>query len=237
MSRTIPVVLVHGAGQDAEIWDGVTPLLTAPIHVHELPGHGRRGGAPLISIVAMADDVAAACPERSVLVGHSMGGAVVLTAAARHPGAVVGVVVVCAALDARPDARVLAALRARSMDAFLPYVRPGIVGFARAPSPMAEASARRLEAVVARHPVEVLLADYEAVSASDLTRVLDDVQVPVTVLAGERDALVRPRRVAALAAAFGVTARIVPGASHQVPWEAPAVVAAAVEELRTETRG
>ncbi|HEV2785091.1 MAG TPA: alpha/beta hydrolase, partial [Solirubrobacteraceae bacterium] len=172
--------------------------------------------------------------EGAVLVGHSMGGAVALEAALRHD-VVGGVVAVCTSLRPRPDARVVAALRDGDLERFLPYVRPGIVGIGRPPSAAAERSAARLERVVERRPVDVLLADYEAVAASDLTGRLGALRVPVAVLAGERDALVRPRRVAALAAEVGVEMTVVTGSSHQVPWEAPAAVAAAVERIRRAT--
>ncbi len=90
-----PVVLVHGAANDRDAWLGVANVLSAAGHrvlVPDLPGHGLSGGAPLRSIEALADWLAALLDAAGIvqaaLVGHSMGSLVTLECAARHPARV-----------------------------------------------------------------------------------------------------------------------------------------------------
>lgn len=260
--RRVPVVLLHGAGQDAEIWADVAPLVTRPLIVHEFPAHGGRFGAPLERVEDLAEDAVAHIPgsQAAVLVGHSLGGAVALEAALRRPESVSGVVVVCTELDPKPDRRAMAALQNGDLDGFVELIHLGIVGRsrstrdpggparhqARPPQPQApaglareaaETSARRLERVVRRTAVEAITADYRAAAAHDLTGRLGGLEVPVAVLAGGADVLVPPRRVAALAGELDVEESVVADASHQLPWEVPAAVARAIEQMRSAVAG
>ncbi|MFN2558022.1 MAG: alpha/beta fold hydrolase [Nitriliruptorales bacterium] len=254
-----PVVFLHGAGQDGEIWADVVPLVPRPVIVHDFPGHGGRFGAALDRVEDLAEDAIAHLPggRRSVLVGHSLGAAVALEAALRRPESVSDVVAVCCELDHQPDRRAMAALEDGDFERFTELIQLGIVGLRpgmsdpnqptgpethtdrdHLPGPeargrkAAEESARRLERLVRRTGLETTAADYRAASEHDLTGRLEGLSLPVTVLAGGSDVLVPPRRVAALAAELGVEAQVVPDASHQVPWEAPEAVAHAVERMR-----
>ena len=99
-----PLVLVHGLGGSALNWCEVVPLL-APrrrLIVPDLPGHGGSEPLPAVeSLGAFADRVAAVAAQEEALpapvVGHSLGGVVVLHLAARHPAAVTRMVLAAAA--------------------------------------------------------------------------------------------------------------------------------------------
>lgn len=236
-----PAVFLHGAGQDGEIWAEVVPLVPRPVLVHEFPAHGGRFGAPLDRVEDLADDAIRHLPGggRCVLVGHSLGAAVALEAALRRPESVSGLVVVCCELDPKPDRRAVAALEDGDLDRFVELIHLGIIGPRRStssPPPggeAAEESARRLERLVLRTGLKATAADYRATSALDLTGRLEGLSVPVSVLAGGRDVLVPPRRVACLAAELGIEEEVIGTASHQMPWEAPQAVADAVERVRS----
>ena len=105
------VVLIHCWMCDSGIWDNVVPTLAKSYRVVtlDLPGHGVSGkDRKEWSMAAFGADVATVVNalrlDRVILVGHSMGGAVMLEAAARMPGKVVGMIGVDTLLDAdRPS--------------------------------------------------------------------------------------------------------------------------------------
>lgn len=97
-------LLVHGAMGGAWVWEPVIPGLEAAGHrarAIDLPGQGA-DTTPLaeITLDRYAEAVRAALPagERTVLVGHSMGGMVITQAAARAPERLAGLVYVAAFL-------------------------------------------------------------------------------------------------------------------------------------------
>jgi len=100
------IVLVHGWALDRHVWDGQAPSLKARHRVVtlDLAGHGESGGQRSAwTMAAFGEDVKAAVEAvgatQVVLVGHSMGGPVVLEAARRMPERVKGIVLVDTLLD------------------------------------------------------------------------------------------------------------------------------------------
>jgi pimeloyl-ACP methyl ester carboxylesterase len=82
------VLLVHGLGGAAANWLALAPLLLPGrrVIVPELPGHG--GSEPLPaapSLNVYADRLALLLDEPAAVVGHSLGGAIALRLAIRHP--------------------------------------------------------------------------------------------------------------------------------------------------------
>ena len=112
-----PLVLVHGLDGSAASWWDLAPDLARDHRVvaPDLPGFGRtRLRRRWRSVIAHADLVVAVAQravdarpdQRVVLVGNSMGGPVVLAAAARHPDLVAGVVLVAPALPRPGTSRI-----------------------------------------------------------------------------------------------------------------------------------
>lgn len=97
-------VLVHGAFHAAWIWCKVKPLLEAAGHVvyaPDLPGHGTRynPAARDFSIESYAEDICTVLDgigEPVILVGHSLGGAVISRTAEKRPDKVRRLVFVAA---------------------------------------------------------------------------------------------------------------------------------------------
>src|SRR5690349_24298879 len=90
-----PLVLVHGLGGAASNWGELAPLLLPRrrVLVPDLPGHGGSSALPGVSgLEPFADRVAAVAEREGMLpapvVGHSLGGVVVLRHALRRPDAV-----------------------------------------------------------------------------------------------------------------------------------------------------
>lgn len=99
------VILVHGTPGSAEAWTDY--LLHPPAGVDlialDRPGFGRSGPQDAVtSLAAQAAAVAALLPadgRRAVLLGHSLGGAVVARVAAEYPGRVSALVLLASSLD------------------------------------------------------------------------------------------------------------------------------------------
>jgi pimeloyl-[acyl-carrier protein] methyl ester esterase len=89
------LMLVHGWGLNAGIWDGVAAGLSGSFRVHriDLPGHGRSEWSPQCSTL---DDftraIAPYVPRHSTLVGWSLGGMIALRLAALAPERIHGLV-------------------------------------------------------------------------------------------------------------------------------------------------
>ena len=95
------VVLLHGPGESAVNWRWTIPDLASRHRVvaPDLPAHGSTstGDTPLDAdrAIAWLDDLLRQlCPERPVLVGHVLGGAIAARFATRHPGRLRGLVLV-----------------------------------------------------------------------------------------------------------------------------------------------
>jgi len=99
------VVLVHGWALDRRLWDDQVRTLAARHRVVtlDLAGHGESGRRARWTMAAFGQDVKAVVETvraaQIVLVGHSMGGYVVLEAARRMPERVRGLVFVDTLLD------------------------------------------------------------------------------------------------------------------------------------------
>src|SRR3954452_10374016 len=99
-----PLVLVHGLGGAASNWTELAPLLSGRhrLLVPDLPGHGGSTALPAVSgLEPFADRVALVAEREQMLpapiVGHSLGGMIVLRLALRRPADVSALVLASAA--------------------------------------------------------------------------------------------------------------------------------------------
>ena len=97
----VPLVLLHGLGNEAHLWDDFVPSVVPHYRVLALDqrGHGDSDWDPEARYDAesMTDDLEAVLDaleiDRFVLVGFSMGGRVSMTFAGRHPERLAGLVI------------------------------------------------------------------------------------------------------------------------------------------------
>jgi pimeloyl-ACP methyl ester carboxylesterase len=97
----VPLVLLHGLGNEAHLWDDFVPSVAPHYRVLALDqrGHGDSDWDPEARYDAesMTDDLEAVLNaleiDRFVLVGFSMGGRVSMTFAGRHPERLAGLVI------------------------------------------------------------------------------------------------------------------------------------------------
>ena len=112
----VPLILLHGHGNEAHLWDDFIPSVSEHYRVLAVDqrGHGDSGwdDEGRYDAETMADDLEALLDhfeiDRFVLIGFSMGGRVSMAFAGRHPERLAGLVLVDIApeLDARGIARI-----------------------------------------------------------------------------------------------------------------------------------
>lgn len=85
------LLLIHGAGLGAWIWEGVLPHLPTA-RALDLPG---RGGSPT-TLAAQAQAIVDSLATPTILVGHSAGGFAITAAALQAPEKVAGLIYLCA---------------------------------------------------------------------------------------------------------------------------------------------
>lgn len=113
----VPLLLLHGFGNDVHVWDDFAPAVAPYYRTLALDqrGHGDSGHDPELRYDhdSMARDALAALDalgvQRFVLVGHSMGGRVAMRIARRCPERLAGLVIV----DAGPEHDARGVLRIR----------------------------------------------------------------------------------------------------------------------------
>lgn len=90
------LVLLHGWGLNAEVWDCIAGPLSAhfTLHLVDLPGFGRSAGFGAMSLEQMANRVLAQAPEQAIWLGWSLGGLVASQVALTHPARVQALVTV-----------------------------------------------------------------------------------------------------------------------------------------------
>jgi pimeloyl-ACP methyl ester carboxylesterase len=240
------VVLVPGIGAGARQFGtlprrfaraGFTCAAVDPVGLHPsgpLPSAG-------YDFTAAADDVlavAAALPPPVALLGTSLGGKVALRAAARGPGAIARLALLCSSatvsprarrvyrtfelLAARVDGRLFGELLAPFLfGATFHATRPAMVDdIVRGSGPDAAAMA-------------LLRAQAAALQAYDGSADAAGCQVPALCLAGAEDTLTLPAEVAATAAALPrAHHRAIAAAGHSLLLESAAAFAAVIAFLR-----
>lgn len=227
-----PVVLVHGYGGDANSWLFVQEPLAGdrPVHALHLPGHGTSGkdvgdGSLATLAAAVTGFLDAAGIARAHLVGHSLGGAVIVAAARDRPSLAASLTLVApAGFGPSADAEYLrgfaAAASRRELKPLLGrlFADPSQVNRQLVDDVL---KYKRLDGVDAclRALLPTLLTDDDA-PAIDGPALLSGVTAPVAVVWGAADRILPPPSDATPGAVF----RLVPDAGHMVHMEKPADV-------------
>lgn len=227
------LVLVHGAGGTHLFWPTALRRLAGyRVYALDLPGHGKSGGRGRQSIASYAEAVMAWLEavrlHRAVFAGHSMGSAIALTLALRHPERVMGIALLGGGACLRVAPSLLdetaspttyhKAIHSIVRWSFSPHAAPKLV----------ETAAQRLEETRR----SVLHGDLHACDAFDLTRWLADVRAPALVMCGALDKMTPLSLSRQLAAGLPqAELRIIPEAGHMLMLEKPEEVAAALAEF------
>jgi 2-succinyl-6-hydroxy-2,4-cyclohexadiene-1-carboxylate synthase len=234
------VVLLHGFGGTRRTWDGVSALLCAeryrPLAL-DLPGHGEHAGATgPITFAGCVEHVLAHSPERFILCGYSLGGRVALHAALAAPERVSRLVLISTSPGIEGSAeRARRSARDRRLAETLerePFER-FIAGWRAQPLFAGDPPAvdRLATEDYHRNRPDALAAALRGIGTGEMRPLwgrLEELQMRVTLLAGDRDAKFRDlaeRMLALLPVAELVRAT----GGHRLALEDPAAIARAIE--------
>ena len=228
-----PVILIHGAGSSHLVWPAELRRLSGQrVLAVDLPGHGRSGGTAQQTISAyssqMVEFLAALGLYQAVFVGHSMGGAVALDVAVKHPAHVAGLGLIAtgAYLGVNPDflenlsspLMVPNALHTFQQRAFGPQASPALVD--------------RCMQTIKETRSSVLYGDWRACAEFDVRESVVRIESPAWVIAGSEDQIT-PVAYAHFLAGRMPAARlqIIPGAGHMLILEQPGRIAQGLQQF------
>ena len=208
------VVLLHGWGSGAAVWDDIGRRLRPRFRVHALPlpGYGTDGTLAARSLEEMIEPIARVAPRRCAVAGWSLGGEVALAWALRAPLQVqrIALIATTPCFTSKPGwtcatpGAVLRefgkAIKADRADTLARFVGVQVRGDARARQGGGMWQRLYEQGV----PDAVLEAGLAALSGADLRQDLRRVRQPALVLHGARDRIVPPVAGRRLAAALPV---------------------------------
>lgn len=201
------LVLLHGWGLNAQVWDCIVPQLSSQftLHLVDLPGYGRSSGFSAMTLQEMAECVLAQAPQRAVWLGWSLGGLVASKVALLAPERVSGLVTVASspcfgAQDEWPGIKpdVLAGFQRQLSEDFQRTVER-FLALQTMGTETARQDARQLKQAVLSLPMpstEVLNGGLEILKTEDLRDALSGLEIPFLRLYGRLDGLV-PRKIVA----------------------------------------
>ena len=217
--EALTVIWVHGTPGSAEGWsDYVQEPLESTVSIAlDRPGFGQ--STPEAAVVSLEEQAAAVAamfppaPQQVILVGHSLGGAVVAYAAARYPERVRAVVFLASSLD--PAQEVIHPMQ--------------YVGRAWPISPMLPRALRNANEELMAFKQQLLL----------LQPMLPTITAPAIIVHGTKDDLVPFANVAYLQShltgAACVKTVVLEGQNHFLPWNSEATVRESVRWAIAQT--
>ena len=218
------LVLIHGASGCGSTWDRAA-WDWADLWIADLPGRGAAiDEAPLDTMSALADDLAAALPasEAIWLVGHSLGGGIALQLLLDLAGLpVAGLALLSSSARLGVSPAILDAVRTSTPEA------PFRLSFAFG-SATSNAHREAYDAATAGVSAAASLADWTACDGFDVRHRLAEITVPTLVVWGDQDVLTPPKHQERMVEALGASAVVLPGLGHMAPFEDASAVATSV---------
>lgn len=226
------LVMIHGAGGRAEVWQKQIVLLDKTINVLalDLPGHGNTEGDGRSRIADYAqwlvDIIEAIIDHPIFLMGHSMGGAIVQEVAITYPHILEGIVLVGTGARLKVAPMFLDGLSNNFEE-----ILETLISYAYGPGTnkaIIEEGLRMMQASGSR----IVYNDFLACNAFDSRQELAQIHSPCLVLCGNEDKLAPPKLSEALKEGIeGSFLKFVPNAGHTVMIERYKEVNQAVQDF------
>ena len=234
------VVLVHGLGSTANVWEPQVRALSDRFTLvrYDLEGAGRSAYAGSLSIDGWVDDLTAILDlhgfSKARLVGHSLGTLILQHFAVKHPQRVEKLVFI-GVNRAPPEARRqairerVAKVRTEGIDAIVEaVVKGGLSPHTAEQKPEVVAFVREL---LTRQPVEGYARSCEAMAAAIVADVAN-IRAPVLLIAGADDAISPVANSEGLAADLAdARVHVLEQCGHWHPIERPAALSRALREF------
>jgi pimeloyl-ACP methyl ester carboxylesterase len=225
------ILLIHGSGGDHTLWSYQVKGLRENFSVAavDLNGHGRstfREGEGLKTYTQDVLTVLKRLSPDTFLVGHSLGGAVVLNVALHHPQMIGGIGLVGTGARLRVLPEILELVEQdfdQAVDLILKWA------FSKSPQPELLAKAKE---GMQGNGQQALLRDLLTCDAFDVMGELEKIEVPALIICGQEDRLTPVKYAEYLRDHIpNATLRIVEGAGHMVMLERPEELNRAIEDF------
>lgn len=219
---------IHGSGSNSVVWEGLLRSFPNAVAI-DLPGHPNGQLCESVSeYAAHLSQVIANENEPVVVVGHSLGGGIALQLALDYPDLLSAVVLVGSGARLRVLPSLLENLehRVSNKDDSLPpevFAMNGLI---------AEPYRTKINSVITENGAAVLLSDLKACDQFDVMDRIDEIQMPLQLICGDRDMMTPPKYSEHLASKVDdAKCSIVKGATHMVMAEQAEVVAKLIQEF------
>jgi pimeloyl-ACP methyl ester carboxylesterase len=237
IGQGIPIIFLHGFPLDHSTWLPVARLLKDKVRciLPDLRGHGK---SPVVgteaTITLMAEDVTCLMDKleipQAVIVGHSMGGYIVLQLAHSFPDRINGLGLVATQSETDTPEKSAARLQSRKdvlKDGTASLVESMAVRLTDDP-----AISKEIRKVMeSTHPDGVAMAQFAMAYRHDATLWLSGINLPVVVIAGAMDKIIPEETMKIMAERFSCGKYYVsPKATHMIPVEEPELIARALKE-------
>ncbi len=230
-SDGVPIVFLHGAGENHLVWPIGLRRLTGTIgYAIDLPGHGKSSGRGYTSLESYADQImsfmSALELQRAILIGHSMGGAIAQLCGLLHPDRISGLVLIATGAKLRVAPQLL-----QLIDADFPAAVELIADWewgSSTPDGVRQLGRQQLLAI----DPQQLWCDFSACDVFDVRERLAHIAAPTLIIAGEADHMTPVKQAIFLAEHLPhASLRTIPNAGHMVMIEAADVVTQAVADF------